>query len=66
MAEFHQPHEFSGLLGKRCEICYRYASHKLHWLRQNEPLARVLLERAQDGYVNPTGGKTTGRERRDA
>jgi hypothetical protein len=32
----------------------------------NVPLARVLLERAQDGYVNPTGGKTTGRERKDA
>jgi hypothetical protein len=30
----------------------------------NVPLARVLLERAQDGYVNPTGGKTTGRERK--
>jgi hypothetical protein len=34
--------------------------------RLNVPLARVLLERAQDGYVNPTGGKTTGRERKDA
>jgi hypothetical protein len=33
--------------------------------RLNKALARVLLERAQDGYVNPTGGKTTGRERKN-
>jgi hypothetical protein len=31
-----------------------------------DALCKCEGERAQDGYVNPTGGKTTGRERKDA
>jgi hypothetical protein len=37
-----------------------------HYSSLHRELARVLFERAQDGYVNPTGGETTGRERKDA
>jgi hypothetical protein len=54
------------LRNNAAEILAVLAAHSSDDTRLNVPLARVLLERAQDGYVNPTGGKTTGRERKDS
>jgi hypothetical protein len=59
-------HTFVARPDGRCVRCGHSRWYFYHSPRRNVPLARVLLERAQDGYVNPTGGKTTGRERKDA